>query len=1509
VYPGVKSQQEKITMNHRISRFVQHLLKNPALWISVCALMLFAPLPASAVSCTVNAANPWLVYSGGIESSCSARPYVSSPAEAMALAIALEDEFVAPPWLPWEVETPMQARFIDGTTVYDGSLTNWTLDGHEESTVIGVEYVYSAPYGTVCSDFSYVAVGPCFNKTIGSGSNSGCDCGPIPANAGSVGNAHVAYPIDVGSGNMFEQAVDYETAGQNKLRFVRYYNSRGSFNTYAGTLGMLWRSTYDRYINITTSSSVIAERADGQQLTFTLSGSAWVTDSDVDVTLTNSGSTWTLTDHDDTVETYTATPVHGPPVALLTSIQTRNGYTQTLTYSGLQLASVTDSYGRSLTFTYSSNLLQSVLTPDGTTINYGYTAVSNGSDLTSVTYPTSPSSTLTYVYGNSALPNALTGITDEDGNSYAAWTYDAYGRGLTSQHGSGADLTTVTYNDTDGSRTVTNALGVTDTYTFTTLQGVPKVTGISRAATSTTAAATETFSYDSNGFLATATDWNGNQTTYVNNSHGDPTTINEAVGSSVARTTTIAYDSTFVHLPDSITTPGLTTGFTYDGSGEVLTKTLTDTTTTTTPYSTNGQTRTWTNTWSSFLLASVKTPNSNTTHYGYDGTGALTSITDPLTHATTITSHTGGGLPLTVVDPHSVTTTLTYDARQRLTSSAVTTGSGTLTTSYTIDPTGELNKTTLPDGSFLSYGYDTAHRVTSVTDAVGSTLQYTLDALGDKTQINTYDSSSHLDRQHSATFDALGRMLTDVAGVGQTTTYSYDKNGNALTIKDPLTHQTTQVFDALNRLSTSTDANTGVTSFSYDAHDRPLSITDPNSNATAYVYDGFGDAIQQASPDSGRTVYHFDLDANLTQKVDALSVTANYAYDALDRIVSRSYPADSTQNVAFTYDQTGSGFGFGVGRLTSLTDPAGTLSRSYDERGNMLTEQRINSGNTYATAYSYDPASRIASITYPDDNMVTNSYDGAGYLSQVADLPYGAFTAATVANITHLPFGPINGVVYGNAVTESWGFDLDYRPQGITETDSFSDTLMGLSYTYDAANNVSTINDSVNPANNQTLGYDVINRITSANAPGNYGSYAWTYDKAGNTKTFNLGGTLTTYTTAGTSNQLASYVTGGVTTTVATNANGNIMSIPPANSTTPATFAYDVTNRLASVTGSPTAATFTYDAFGQRFAKNDAGSDPNLYSYGQDSSLLEENDGGSITDYLYADGRPLAIIVMVPFTGRLHRPPTPVFYYVHDDRLGTPQLVTDSTQTPQWGTTYDPYGNTGTIISGIAQNLRYPGQYFDLETGFNYNLNRDYMPNLGRYLETDPTGLGGGLNTYAYAKNNPLKFTDPSGLLQQDNGRYLEDPVPFIPSLLAFSPGYTSVYLRADDGALILAKKPDDPMNFNCHGLTFTEGQYAINDDQVENILVHDHYVNVPASLTQPRDIALYLVPRQAPDHSFTLLPASPVSGNVMELDKNGPNGELRVGPLSTDYARSGAINYYRQMKTLTQTVFIPPLN
>jgi uncharacterized protein RhaS with RHS repeats len=255
-----------------------------------------------------------------------------------------------------------------------------------------------------------------------------------------------------------------------------------------------------------------------------------------------------------------------------------------------------------------------VTTPDGLVLTYSYNTsgtTPNGNErLASVSYSTSPATSQSYLYESSIAPFGLTGIIDENGNRYATWKYDSNGRGLSSQHGISADLTTVSYDDTTGNRTVTNALGEQEVYHFTTLQGVPKVTEIDRLASATTLAAKRLFTYDSNGYGASATDWNGHLTKYVNNVHGQPTSITEASGTPQTRTTTIAYDSVLDHLPDQIVTPGLTTSYTYDGSCNPLTKTLTDTTTQTVPYATKGHTRTWRYSWSNFLVASVTNPRS-----------------------------------------------------------------------------------------------------------------------------------------------------------------------------------------------------------------------------------------------------------------------------------------------------------------------------------------------------------------------------------------------------------------------------------------------------------------------------------------------------------------------------------------------------------------------------------------------------------------------------------------------------------------------------------------------------------------------------------------------------------------------------------------------------------------------------------------------------------------------------------------------------------------------------------
>jgi YD repeat-containing protein len=628
-------------------------------------------------------------------------------------------------------------------------------------------------------------------------------------------------PIDIGSGNLFEEAQDYATAGQNPLAFTRYYNSLAWPDTYATTLGQNWRTIFDRYLHIINPSAiygVVAERPDGRVISFSSSSGTYTPDSDVDYSLTKSGSTWTLKDPNDTTEIYYASGGK----ATLQSITLRNGYTQAVNYTSGQISYVSDSYGRQLGLSYSSaGLLSGVTTPDTLTLSYGYVAFASAGThaLSTVTYNTSPATHQTYLYENASYPYALTGITDENGHRYATWAYDTSGRATSSQLATGANYTQISYSST-GNRTVTGPLGIVETYKFTALQGVPKVTEIDRAANGSVASATSYITYDSSGYLKTRTDWNGNQTAYTNNAHGLPTQIVYASGSPAHHTTTITYDGTWAHLAASIAEQGVTTGITYDSSGNMATRTLTDTTSQTIPYSTNGQTRTWTYTWTpTGQLKTVQLPRLDVTAkttYGYTG-GTLTSITDALSHTTSAVTFQSGGRPLTVTDPNSVLTTYTYSTREWPTSAVLSVSGGSLTTSITYDSAGNLTKTTLPDSSYLSYGYDNAHRVTLVTNPLSETQGITYDSAGNVTQTLWKNAGGTTKRQHTATFDALGRMLHDVGGQSQTTAYTYDSNSNWVSITDPIGHISYRSSDQLNRLTKFKDAAKNLSQIAYDS--------------------------------------------------------------------------------------------------------------------------------------------------------------------------------------------------------------------------------------------------------------------------------------------------------------------------------------------------------------------------------------------------------------------------------------------------------------------------------------------------------------------------------------------------------------------------------------------------------------------------------------------------------------------------------------------------------------------
>ena len=151
------------------------------------------------------------------------------------------------------------------------------------------------------------------------------------------------------------------------------------------------------------------------------------------------------------------------------------------------------------------------------------------------------------------------------------------------------------------------------------------------------------------------------------------------------------------------------------------------------------------------------------------------------------------------------------------------------------------------------------------------------------------------------------------------------------------------------------------------------------------------------------------------------------------------------------------------------------------------------------------------------------------------------------------------------------------------------------------------------------------------------------------------------------------------------------------------------------------------------------------YFYDEEGHLLGEYDGSGnlIQEYVWDGDTPVAVI----------RGPVsnPQIYSIETDHLGTPRQIRDASATVRWEWDPDPFDNAAPSdnpsgLGVFTMNLRFPGQYFDKETNLHYNYFRDYDPAIGRYIQSDPVGLSGGINTYAYVDGNPLTRSDPMGL-------------------------------------------------------------------------------------------------------------------------------------------------------------------
>lgn len=1136
-------------------------------------------------------------------------------------------------------------------------------------------------------------------------------CGP------SVGN-----PICTADGVKRQTENDYASGGIGGLQFDRYFNSGGYYHPNADTSGTptsyrdYWRHTYDRRIlaaPINPYTIASAQRPDGTVEDFDLNGHAtqnFTGAADLLEPIVTGGATtgWKLTLADASVETYDA-------AGRLLTITARQGLVTSLAYGANGfLSTVTDQFGHQLKLAYDgSDRLQTMTDPAKNAYSYGYDADGR---LASVTYP--GNRTRIYLYEDTSNADFITGIIDENHQRYASFGYDAAGHGISTQHGEGANLYQFAYN-WNGTQ-VTDPLGATRNYSFVDSAGLYKTQSITQHGV-TSGDVSSSFTYDANGNIATRTDFNGNQTRYVfdqtRNLETSRTEGLTATGdtTSVTRTITTQWHPTF-RLPTQVTQPsGLpgvnrVTRTTYNGRGAPLTKTITAGT----------LSRKWAYTYDAYgRVATIDGPRTDvvdvTTNAYYpindacEGCrGQLKTVTDAAGHVTTYAQYDADSRVTQIVDPNGIVRKLTYDPRGWLLTRTEAVGTPQAeTTTIGYDDVGQITRVTRPDGSYLAYQYDSAHRLTDIADSAGDIIQYTLDAMGNHVHEQVLDPQDVLRRSQKRVYDDLNRLLADVGAYGESTQFGYDDNGNRIAELDAAGALTTSAFDPLNRLISSIDPANGTTTRGYDAADNLTSVKDATGLTTTYGFNALGDPISLSSPDTGVTAFGVDSAGNRATQTDARNVLTTNSYDALNRRVqSVAGTGPSAVTLTYAYDQGPNG----IGRLASITGGGSTLQYGYDPLGRITQKTETVGTKALSVAYGY-AAGVLKTLTYPSGAVVSYSRDGSGRISGIT---MGGQTV--VSNVKYQPFGDVDQYALGDGTLVNRPHDLESRIEQVT---------LGP-------------DPAIADAAPRSYSYDVLNRMTNASL--GPAALTYGYDAIGDRVQESVNGVQTTFSYQPATHRLSG-LSGGLTSSYGYDAAGNQTSRGAT------TLDFDARGRFDAVSGAA-AASYVVNARSERVQKTSAAG-TTRFIYDEKGRLLGEYDANlvPIQEYIYLNQLPVAVL-------RTQGAARTV-YPIYTDQLGTPRAVADPARHVdvwRWDIAGSAFGDHAANAdpdgdgTAFAMNLRFPGQYFDAETNLHYNYFRDYEPATGRFIESDPVGLKAGMSTYSYTSSSPLRYADPKGL-------------------------------------------------------------------------------------------------------------------------------------------------------------------